>query len=81
MTDTGKQARTELAANLERLRALRDDVRLKLHLAKMEAKDRWRELEPRVTAVVNQAAKSTETVSRQVVTDTIKELEKLRDSL
>ena len=78
MTDT---MHTEMAANLERLRALRDDVRLKLHLATMDVKDRWRELEPRVTAVVNQAAKSTAKVSHQAVTDTINALEKLRDSL
>lgn len=81
MTDISKHVRTEMTANLEQLRALRDEVRLKIHLATMDAKDRWRELEPRVTAVVNQAAKSTETVARQAVTDTIDALEKLRDSL
>jgi hypothetical protein len=47
----------------------------------MDARDRWRELEPRVTAVLDQAAKSTSAVSRQVVTDAIHALEKLRNSI
>jgi hypothetical protein len=81
MNDTGKQMRTEMEANVEQLCTLRDDVRVKLHLAKMDAKDRWRELEPRITAVLDQAARSTSAVSRQVVTDAIHALEKLRDSI
>lgn len=81
MNETSRQMRTEMEANVEQLRALRDDVRLKLHLAKMDAKDRWRELEPRVTAALDQAARSSSAVSRQVVTDAIHALEKLRDSL
>lgn len=81
MTETSKQIRTEMEANIEQLRALRDDVRLKAHLAKMDAKERWRELEPRVTGLLDQAAKSTSAVSRQVVTDAIHALEKLRDSI
>ena len=81
MNATSKHMRTEMEANLEQLRTLRDDVRVKLHLAKMDAKDRWRELEPRVTAVLDQAARSTSAVSRQVVTDAIHALEKLRDSI
>lgn len=81
MNETSKQVRTEMEANVEQLRTLRDDVRLKLHLAKMDAKDRWRDLEPRVTAVLDQAARSTSAVSRQVVTDAIHALEKLRDSI
>ena len=81
MSETRKQLRTEMAAELEQLRTLRDDVRLKMHLAKMDATDRWRELEPRVTAVIDQAGKSASAVSREVVTDAIHALEKLRDSL
>ncbi len=33
---------------LEELRTLRDEVRVKLHLAGMEAKNRWTELEPTI---------------------------------
>ena len=81
MNEISKPMATEMEANVEQLRTLRDDTRVKLHLAKMDAKDRWRELEPRITAVLDQAAKSTSAVSRQVVTDAIHALQKLRDSI
>ena len=81
MQETSKQMHTEMEANLQQLRALRDEVQVKMHLAKMDAKDRWRDLEPRVTAVIDQAAKSASAVSRQVITDAIHALEKLRDAI
>jgi len=31
-----------------RLEQLRDEIRLDVHLARMDARDRWRELEPRL---------------------------------
>lgn len=81
MDETSKKLRTEFEENLERLRTLRDEVRLKAHLAKQDVKDSWRELEPRVTALVGQAAKSASEVSRTAVTEAIHALEKLRASL
>jgi hypothetical protein len=81
MDETSKKLRTELEQSVGQLRELREEVRLKMHLAKMDVKDRWRELEPRVTAVVEQAAKSASEVSRTAVTEAINALEKLRASL
>jgi hypothetical protein len=81
MDETSKRLRSELEQNLQQLQALRDEVRLKAHLAKQDMKDRWRELEPRVTALVDQAAKSASEVSRTAVTEAIQALEKLRSSL
>lgn len=34
--------------DLEELQRLRDEIRLKIHLAGMDAKSTWKELEPRV---------------------------------
>jgi hypothetical protein len=81
MDETSKKLGSELEKNLAQLRALRDEVRLKAHLAKMDVKDRWRELEPRVTAVVEQAAKSASEASRTAVDEAIQALEKLRSSI
>ncbi|WP_375757225.1 hypothetical protein [Corallococcus exercitus] len=38
----------EQTPKLEMLRTLRDELRLKMHLAGMEARERWRMLEPQV---------------------------------
>ncbi|HZU83783.1 MAG TPA: hypothetical protein VE987_12735 [Polyangiaceae bacterium] len=81
MDDTSKKLNAELEKNLAQLRALRDEVRLKAHLASMEVKDSWRELEPRLGAIMDQAAKSASEVSRKAVTEAIQALEKLRASI
>ena len=81
MTETTKQTPTEMKKSLDRLRALRDEVRVKMHLAKMEAKDRWRDLEPTVTALVDEAGKGATDLTRGVVSDAINALEKLRASI
>lgn len=38
------------------VRALRDEVRLKLHLAGMDLKDEWERLEPQLERAINSAA-------------------------
>ncbi|HXN32501.1 MAG TPA: hypothetical protein VN894_11585 [Polyangiaceae bacterium] len=81
MDQITKKAGSELEKNLEQLRALRDEVRVRAHLAKMDVKDRWHELEPRVAAVVEQAAKSASEASHTAVSEAIQALEKLRKSL
>ena len=81
MNKSSNKMRTAMEADLDQLRALRDEIRVKAHLAKMDAKQHWAELEPRVNAVVEQAEGSTSAVSREVVSDAIHSLEKLRDSI
>jgi orotidine-5'-phosphate decarboxylase len=81
MDETTKKVSGELEKSLEKLRTLRDEVRVRAHLAKMDVKDRWHELEPRVADVVEQAAKTASEASRIAVTEAIEALEKLRKSL
>jgi hypothetical protein len=81
MKETRDKLRTEMQANLDQLRALRDEVKLRVHLGKMEAKQRWNELEPRVNSLFDQAEKSTAELSRAAVDETIHALEKLRSSI
>jgi hypothetical protein len=80
MAETTKNP-PETNTNLDRLRSLRDELRVKAHLAKMEVKDRWKELEPKVTALVDEADKGTIDLTREVVDDAIHALEKLRAAM
>ncbi len=40
-----------MAKTLEELKVLRDEIKLKLHLATMDAKDEWKQLEPKLVAL------------------------------
>ena len=76
-----EKARKEMNATLDRMRELRDEVRVKAHLGKMEVKQRYAEIEARLNVLEEQAAKNSSAVSRKVVDDAIRALEKLRDSI
>jgi hypothetical protein len=65
---------------LESLRRLRDEIRLELHLASMEAKDTWKKLEPRL-GELERAARTTTQASRAAVNTLLHELAVLRDQL
>lgn len=58
------QASTDLQKqvdnNLQKLRTIRDEVRLHAHLFNMELKDAWQELEPKLTQAELKAKKATE---------------------
>ncbi len=76
---------SELKAELERsaalLRALRDEVRVQLHLARLDAKDEWRRLEPRLESALEQAATDVSDASRTAVAEVTDAVRKLRDRL
>lgn len=48
MTESGNDFRRELERIRDDLTTLKDEVRLKLHLASMDAKDAYERLEPRI---------------------------------
>ena len=62
------------------MRTLRDEVRVKLHLAGMDVKEEWRKLEPRLADVERAADDFTE-ATRKSVSDVVKRLSDLRKSL
>ena len=76
MSATSTELKTDLKKNLERVRALRDEVRVQLHLANMELKAQWDKLEPRVADAERRAAADVSEVSRAFLSDVIKKLEK-----
>ena len=59
------------------VRALRDEVKLKLHLASMDLKDEWEKLEPQLDRAINSAA----LVSGEVVADLKKRLAEFKGRL
>jgi CBS domain-containing protein len=74
------ELRGDLRKSLERLQALRDEVRVRLHLGSLEVKDQWRKLEPHLGEVEKLANEVTE-ASRAALIDAVKHLETLRSSL
>jgi len=67
----------DLKAFQQDVRALRDEVRLKLHLAGMDLKQEWENLEPQIDRAINNAAH----VSSEAVTDLKRRLNEFRKRL
>ena len=65
----------------EKLQTLRDEVRVKMHLAGMDAKDEWNKLEALMPDMQREVEKSVGTTLQTSIDDVIKRLEKLRASL
>jgi hypothetical protein len=80
MSDTANELKTELKKGLSQLQTLRDEVRLRLHLASMDLKDQWNKLEPHLADVEKKAADASE-ASKSLINDAVKRLEKFRASL
>jgi hypothetical protein len=59
------------------LKAMRDELRLKVHLAGMELKSEWEKLEPQLEHVIAETA----VVSGEALADLQKRLEELRRRL
>lgn len=45
---TAKDLKTQLQEDLDELKQVREEIQLKLHLASMDAKSYWKELEPKL---------------------------------
>jgi hypothetical protein len=77
---TAAELKEEVKKGLEHLRTLRDEVRVRLHLAGMEARAEWNKLEPHLHDVEHAAREASE-ASRRAVSEAVHSLKKLRDSL
>jgi hypothetical protein len=81
MREATKELKAELEKSVGILRTLRDELRVKAHLAGLNAKDQWRELEPRLEAAVERATRDVSEASRQAVNDATEALKKFRASI
>jgi hypothetical protein len=75
------ELKEELKENLRTLKTLADETRLQLHLASMDAKDKWRELEPQILDIEQRVATVGIEASRKVVKEVTAKLEELRRNL
>jgi hypothetical protein len=69
---------------LDELKRIRDEIRVKLHLANMEVKDRWNDLEPKLENLEKDIEGAGETVveaTGQLLTDVGKSIRELGDKL
>lgn len=80
MTDTTAELTKEIKKSLALLQTLRDEVRVKLHLAGMDMKSEWKKLEPRLEKVEHAAQEITH-ASQAAVVEAVKALKKFSASL
>ncbi len=66
------------------VRRIADELELKIHLASMDARDRWRELEPRLVelehAIVKSGGETTDAIKHELA-DALAALRTLRDDV
>ncbi len=77
---TGTDVRKRLSDSIDELRRMRDEFRLEIHLARMEAKERWRDFEPQLHEA-ERFARDVSQVSRRAVDEISGKLRDLRTSL
>ena len=70
----------EVEAGMTRLQGLRDEVRVRLHLAGMELKDEWNKLEPYLLDIEKKALDATSS-TRDALSHGLARLEALRKKL
>ena len=80
MSQTTHDLKAELHKSLALLKTLRDEVRVNLHLAGMDAKATWSKLEPKLADVEHAAREATE-ASRTAVTEALTAVKTFKDSL
>jgi hypothetical protein len=80
MNQTTAELKAEIKKMVQLLQELRDEVRVKIHLAAMDAKTQWNKLEPQVAAA-ERAAHEASAASREVLDKALKALKDFRASL
>ncbi len=80
MSQTTVELKQEIHKTFDLLRTLRDEARVNLHLAGMDAKSEWQRLEPRLTQLEARAGELTD-ATRAAADEVVKRLRKLRASL
>ncbi len=75
MSATGDEFKKELHKTADLLKTMRDEIRVKLHLAGQEAKDRWQKIEPEIDKVGQEIAKTSRATVDELVTR-VKEFKK-----
>jgi hypothetical protein len=80
MSKVTSELKADLLKSVESLQTLRDEVRVRLHLAGMEAKEAWSKIEPTLQDAEKLAEDVSET-SRNALGDILKRVQEFRASL
>ncbi len=75
-----KQMRDWMQQNLGKLETLRDEIRVDLHLAGMDAKDKWKEMEPKLRDA-EKLLDNVSDASRKAMEEMVEGFRKFRESL
>ena len=75
MSEVSDELKKELRKTVDILKTMRDEIKVKLHLAGQEAKDRWQKLEPEIEKAGNEVAKTSKAAVDELVTR-VKEFKK-----
>jgi len=80
MTESAREKSEQLKKDLETLQTLRDEMRVRVHLAGMEVKRRWNELQPRIDDLLDSAKRLGET-SMDAVKEALELARELRKAI
>jgi hypothetical protein len=80
MSDLANNVRKTVDEALTELEQVADEVRLRLHLGGMDAKDAWRKLEPQIEHA-RQHARDASDASSNTIHDVLDSLKKFKSSL
>ena len=80
MSHITSELKSDLNKSLESLQTLRDEIRVKLHLAGMDAKDAWDKLEPKLLDAEKLAEDVSES-SRHALRELLEKVKSFRSSL
>lgn len=81
MSHTTDELKTELKKSLDVLTTLRDEIRVKVHLASMDAKTQWDKLDEELVQAQEAASKAASAATKNALDEALKKLHKFRDSL
>lgn len=81
MSDLKDDLKKEWEASKENLKSMRDELRLKLHLASMDAKDKYAKLDEEAEKLMKQLEEGFEKTTKAVVDEMTTRLSELRDDL
>ncbi|WP_437543878.1 hypothetical protein WME95_35045 [Sorangium sp. So ce327] len=80
MGNITSELKSDLNKSLESLQTLRDEIRVRLHLAGMDAKDAWDKLEPKLLDAEKLADDVSE-ASRHALREIVEKVKEFRSSL
>ncbi len=75
MSEVSDELKKEVRKTVDLLKTMRDEIKVKLHLAGQEATDRWQKIEPEIERAGNEVAKTSKAAVDELVTR-VKEFKK-----